>query len=66
MKKNKLNIKTNWDKNINLSENELKTVKGGNTTNGSAYTCASDCMSCPPTIIYCPDPSNFSECGIKK
>lgn len=65
-KNNKLNIKSNWDKSINLSETELKTIKGGNTTNQSAYTCASHCDACPPTIVVCPDPSQFSNCSRTK
>lgn len=65
-KNNKLNIKSNWDKSINLNETELKHIKGGvdQTDWCTQYTCASECMSCPPTIIYCPDPSDFSKCGI--
>ncbi|HAS42932.1 MAG TPA: hypothetical protein DCS93_20800 [Microscillaceae bacterium] len=54
-KKNKLNIKSNWDKSINLSETDLKDAKGGASLATCGFTCymsecQTGCFSCPQ---YC-------------
>lgn len=54
-KKNKLSIKSNWDQEINLSENDLKNAKGGASLATCGFTCyisecATGCMTCK---MYC-------------
>lgn len=62
-KKSKLNIKSNWDKSINLSENELNDLKAG----ALSYACAksmylSGCTTsreCDTKVVCI---SNFVKC----
>lgn len=57
MKKNKLKIQTNWDKNLTLSNNEKFQIKGGYHT---------DINECPQTEVIsacqCP-PRPTNDCG---
>ncbi|EAY28374.1 hypothetical protein [Microscilla marina] len=43
-KKNKLTIKSNWNKNLTLSENEMNVIRGGESI---ATNCAA-CEGCQP------------------
>ncbi|WP_299463280.1 hypothetical protein [uncultured Microscilla sp.] len=51
MKKNKLHIKSNWDKNLTFNASQMQKIKGGDGTCGPTNTKTELDTGSPPPVV---------------